>query len=177
VDFETRNDVTVEEYLKMIEFKTAVLVGAAMKMGAIIAEASEADQNSIYAFGKNLGIAFQLQDDYLDAFGDSATFGKQVGGDIIENKKTYLYLKTLEFSDAKTKEELLNLFEDFSGDPKVKVDRVKEIFSQSGAQEATKEAIGAFTKKAYSELDSLKINEEQRKLLVDFGEQLMNRQV
>ncbi|MCL4165974.1 UNVERIFIED_CONTAM: hypothetical protein GTU68_038733, partial [Idotea baltica] len=93
VDFETRNDVTIPEYLKMIEYKTAVLVGAAMKMGAIVANASEADQNSIYEFGRHLGIAFQLQDDYLDAFGDPKTFGKQVGGDIIENKKTYLYLK------------------------------------------------------------------------------------
>ena len=98
VDFETRDDVTIPEYLKMIEYKTAVLVGAAMKMGAIVANASEEDQNNIYEFGRNLGIAFQLQDDYLDAFGDPKTFGKQVGGDIIENKKTYLYLKALEFS-------------------------------------------------------------------------------
>ena len=96
IDFETRDDVTIPEYLKMIEYKTAVLVGAAMKMGAIVANASEEDQNSIYEFGRNLGIAFQLQDDYLDAFGDPETFGKQVGGDIIENKKTYLYLKALE---------------------------------------------------------------------------------
>ena len=90
VDFETRDDVTIPEYLKMIEYKTAVLVGAAMKMGAIVANASKSDQEDIYSFGRLLGIAFQLQDDYLDAFGDPKTFGKQVGGDIIENKKTYL---------------------------------------------------------------------------------------
>ena len=95
VDFETRDDVTIAEYLKMIEYKTAVLVGAAMKMGAIVAEASEKDQQNIYQFGKNLGIAFQLQDDYLDAFGDPKTFGKQIGGDIIENKKTYFIHKRL----------------------------------------------------------------------------------
>jgi len=93
VDFETRTDVTIPEYLKMIEYKTAVLVAAGMKMGAIIANASATSQNNIYEFGRNLGIAFQLQDDYLDAFGDPKTFGKQVGGDIIENKKTFLYLK------------------------------------------------------------------------------------
>ena len=97
IDFETRNAVSIAEYLKMIEYKTAVLVAAAMKMGAIIAGASDEDQNRCYEFGKNLGIAFQLQDDYLDAFGNPETFGKQVGGDIIENKKTYLYLKALEF--------------------------------------------------------------------------------
>jgi geranylgeranyl diphosphate synthase type II len=90
VDFETRDDVTISEYIKMIEYKTAVLVGAAMKMGAIIAETSEEHANLIYDFGLNLGIAFQLQDDYLDCFGNPETFGKQVGGDIIENKKTYL---------------------------------------------------------------------------------------
>ena len=101
VDFETRDDVTISEYLKMIEYKTAVLVGAAMKMGAIVAGTSEENANSIYDFGLNLGIAFQLQDDYLDAFGNPETFGKQVGGDIIENKKTYLYLKAVAFSNEK----------------------------------------------------------------------------
>ena len=104
VDFETRNDVTIAEYLKMIEFKTAVLVAAAMKMGAIIAQTSKENSKLIYDFGLNLGLAFQLQDDYLDAFGDPKTFGKQVGGDIIENKKTYLYLKALEFSKTDEKE-------------------------------------------------------------------------
>ena len=100
IDFETRNDVTISEYLKMIEYKTAVLVGAAMKMGAIVAKVSDEDQNAIYNFGRYLGIAFQLQDDYLDAFGNPETFGKQVGGDILENKKTYLVLKTLELGSS-----------------------------------------------------------------------------
>ncbi|MFB0942647.1 MAG: polyprenyl synthetase family protein, partial [Patiriisocius sp.] len=90
VDFETRNDVTISQYIKMIEYKTAVLIGASLQMGAIIADASQSCQEKIYAFGKNLGIAFQLQDDYLDAFGNPLTFGKQVGGDIIANKKTFL---------------------------------------------------------------------------------------
>lgn len=88
VDFETRNDVTIPEYLKMIEYKTVVLVAAAMKMGAIVARSSKENRSLIYDFGLNLGLAFQLQDDYLDAFGDPKTFGKQIGGDIIENKKT-----------------------------------------------------------------------------------------
>src|SRR6187402_3474343 len=110
VDFENREDVTIPEYLKMIEYKTAVLVAAAMKMGAIIAKTSEKEADLIYDFGLNLGLAFQLQDDYLDAFGDPETFGKQVGGDIIENKKTYLYLKALEFSSPEKALELKKLF-------------------------------------------------------------------
>ena len=92
VDFETRKDVTIDEYINMIRLKTSVLVAAALKMGAIVAETNELDATLIYDFGLNLGLAFQLQDDYLDTFGDAATFGKQIGGDSIENKKTYLYL-------------------------------------------------------------------------------------
>ena len=96
IDFETRNDVSIAEYIKMITYKTSVLVAAAMEMGAIIANVSKNEAEKIYDFGLNLGIAFQLQDDFLDTFGDAATFGKQIGGDILENKKTFLYLKALE---------------------------------------------------------------------------------
>ncbi|MFD2725132.1 polyprenyl synthetase family protein [Hyunsoonleella rubra] len=177
VDFETRNDVTIPEYLKMIEYKTAVLVGAAMKMGAIVADASVEDQNSIYEFGKNLGIAFQLQDDYLDAFGDPKTFGKQVGGDIIENKKTYLYLKALEFSSDEDKIKLTDLFSTAPKDSETKVDVAKKIFVDSGASDATKQAIADYTSLAFSGLESLNISEEKKALLKAFGTNLMNRTV
>jgi geranylgeranyl diphosphate synthase type II len=106
VDFETRDDVTIDAYMNMIRLKTSVLVAAALKMGAIVSETSEENANLIYDFGLNLGLAFQLQDDYLDAFGDPETFGKQIGGDIIENKKTYLYLKALELSDEETSKKI-----------------------------------------------------------------------
>ena len=109
VDFETRDNVKTSDYLKMITYKTAVLLGASMKMGAIIARASKEDQDKIYDFGKYLGIAFQLQDDYLDAFGDEIKFGKKIGGDILENKKTYLYLKAIEFLIEDKKNQLLGL--------------------------------------------------------------------
>lgn len=177
VDFETRNDVTIPEYLKMIEYKTAVLVGAAMKMGAIVSGASNTDQNNIYEFGKNLGIAFQLQDDYLDAFGDPKTFGKQVGGDIIENKKTYLYLKALEFSNEDDKEKLQKLFSSTLEDSTEKVDTVKQLFMSSGSAEATKQAIEDYTKKAFSVLKSLNVSEDKKALLKTFGNNLMNRTV
>lgn len=177
VDFETRDDVTIPEYLKMIEYKTAVLVGAAMKMGAIVAETSTENANAIYDFGLNLGIAFQLQDDYLDAFGDPETFGKQVGGDIIENKKTYLYLKALEFSKVEEKEQLLHLFSIHPTDNTDKIQSVKQIFTQTGADAATQQAIQDFTLKAFQTLDAMNISEDKKAILKAFGNKLMSRNV
>lgn len=177
VDFETRNDVTIPEYLKMIEYKTAVLVGAAMKMGAIIAETSEKDAKTIYDFGRFLGIAFQLQDDYLDAYGNPETFGKQVGGDIIENKKTYLYLKALENSSQKDKEKLMQLFSEKSANPTEKVATVKAIFDKANISETMKSAISNYTQKAFKLLETLQVGDEEKQQLKAFGEYLMNRTV
>ncbi|MFL9838398.1 polyprenyl synthetase family protein [Flavobacterium sp. ST-75] len=177
VDFEERNDVTVPEYLKMIEYKTAVLVGAAMKMGAIVAKTSPENADLIYDFGRNLGIAFQLQDDYLDAFGDPETFGKQVGGDIIENKKTYLYLMALQYGDDVSKEQLKELFclQPENSDEKVEV--VKNIFTTSGADTQTKKAIEEYTHKAFDTLAKLDIDDSKKAMLRAFGENLMQRKV
>ena len=177
VDFETRDDVTIPEYLKMIEYKTAVLVGAAMKMGAIVAETSEENANLIYNFGLNLGIAFQLQDDYLDAFGDPETFGKQVGGDIIENKKTYLYLKAVAFSEKEQQQQLMDLFSVQPEDNSDKIKAVKEIFNNSGASKATQDAIQDFTFKAFQTLDKMNISADKKAMLRAFGENLMGRAV
>jgi geranylgeranyl diphosphate synthase type II len=177
VDFETRDDVTIPEYLKMIEYKTAVLVGAAMKMGAIVAETSEENANLIYDFGLSLGTAFQLQDDYLDAFGDPETFGKQVGGDIIENKKTYLYLKAIQFAEADEKEQLLHLFSIHPSDNSEKINSVKELFNQTGASEATQKAIQNYTFKAFETLEKMNISNDKKVMLRAFGENLMNRNV
>lgn len=177
VDFETRRDVTIPEYLKMIEYKTAVLVAAAMKMGAIVAKTSEKEADLIYDFGLNLGLAFQLQDDYLDAFGDPETFGKQVGGDIIENKKTYLYLKALEFSSAEKASELEQLFTLQLEDNTEKIETAKNIFNESGASSATQEAIEMYTFKAFETLEKMEINSEKKDVLRTFGENLMGRKV
>ena len=133
--------------------------------------------NLIYDFGLNLGIAFQLQDDYLDAFGDPETFGKQVGGDIIENKKTYLYLKALEFSKADDKEQLLHLFSIQPTDNTNKIVSVKEIFVSSGAANATQDAIKDYTLKAFDTLEKMEISDEKKMILKVFGEKLMNRNV
>lgn len=177
VDFETRDDVTIPEYLKMIEYKTAVLVGAAMKMGAIVAETSQENADLIYDFGLNLGIAFQLQDDYLDAFGNPETFGKQIGGDIIENKKTYLYLKALEFGNKEDKDQLMHLFSIQPEENLDKIATVKAIFNESGSSKSTQEAIKEYTQKAFETLNKMNISEEKKQILYVFGEKLMNRNV
>ena len=177
IDYETRDDVNLKEYLKMIEYKTAVLIGAAMKMGAIVAGASKTDQDKIYEFGKNLGIAFQIQDDYLDAFGDPDTFGKQTGGDIIENKKTFLYLRALAFSDAEEMMQLEHLYSIYPEDIEDKVSTVKQIFMSTGSAEATKMEIEIYTIKAFSVLSTINISEDKKTLLKEFGEDLMNRNV
>ena len=177
VDFETRNDVTIPEYLKMIEYKTAVLVGAAMKMGAIVAKASSQDQDNMYDFGRYLGIAFQLQDDYLDAFGDPKNFGKQVGGDIIENKKTFLYLKALELASKEDKELLESLFNQNFDDNTNKISTVKRLFAETGATNKTKQEIESYTNKAFSILEDLNISSNKKELLKMFGNNLMNRTV
>lgn len=175
VDFETRNDVTIPEYLMMIEYKTAVLVGAALKMGAIVAGASQNCKDYIYAFGRDLGIAFQLQDDYLDAFGDPKTFGKQVGGDIIENKKTFLYLKAIHLSNKEKADELIQLFSMSPDNPEQKINIVKEQFIASGAAAATQQEIRKYTNQAFSHLEALEIAESSKERLRSFGKSLMER--
>lgn len=177
IDFETREDVTIEEYLKMIEYKTAVLVGASLKMGAIVAGASKENQEKIYEYGRLLGIAFQLQDDYLDAFGDPESFGKQVGGDIIENKKTFLYITTLDTAAAKTALQLEHLYSINPPDSRAKVETVKSLFESSGAAELTRKEIEKYTEKAFKVLQELEISEDKKALLRTFGEGLMNREV
>ena len=177
VDFETRTDVSIPDYLKMIECKTAVLVAAAMKMGAIIAQTSEENAQLIYNFGLNLGLAFQLQDDYLDAFGDPKTFGKQVGGDIIENKKTYLLIKAIEFASPEEKQQLLQLFSVHLDDSTEKIDTVKQLFITTGAAQATQNAIADFTAKAFEIVTQMNISEDKKEILSHFAENLMKRKV
>lgn len=177
VDFESRDDVMLPEYLKMIEYKTAVLVAAALKMGAIVAGAPEQAQEAMYNFGLNLGIAFQLQDDYLDVFGDPKTFGKQVGGDIIENKKTYLYLKAMSTQSEAIKRELEHLYSIQPKETETKVNAVRAIFKRTKADEATQAAIADYTEKAFKILVKLSISQEKKEILRQFGENLMNRTV
>lgn len=175
VDFETRNDVSISEYIKMIEYKTAVLIGTAMKMGAIVAQTEKENSKLIYKFGLNIGLAFQIQDDYLDAFGDPKTFGKQVGGDIIENKKTYIYIKALELAGSNERKQLIDLFSTKSKENSAKIETVKQIFETTGAATETRNAINEYTSKAFEVLETIDIPSESKDVLRIFGAGLIDR--
>ena len=177
VDFETRKDVTIDEYINMIRLKTSVLVAAALKMGAIVAEANEENANLIYDFGLNLGLAFHLQDDYLDTFGDPETFGKQVGGDIIENKKTFLYLKTLEVADKETVKKIKYFYRRKLKENNIKITEVTRIFKINDIPFLIKEEIEDYTQKAFATLEKMNITEANKQNLKAFGLWLMNRTV
>ena len=176
VDFETQSETTIEAYLEMIRLKTAVLVGCALKMGVYISEGNENEAQKLYDFGVKLGMAFQVQDDYLDAFGDPKTFGKQLGGDIIENKKTILYHKTLALGTSTQKIELQQWFESnkqFTDSDKIL--GVKKLFTTSGAAAASQNLMKEYTEEAFRVLDSLELKSKRKQILVDFANQLLQR--
>lgn len=177
VDFETRNDVSIDEYINMIRLKTSVLVAAALKMGAIVAETEDTNADLIYDFGLNLGLAFQLQDDFLDTFGNPETFGKQVGGDIIENKKTYLYLKALEVSSKNDQGKLKYYYKKKLKENTVKIADVRRIFELNEIPFLIKKEIENYTQKAFDTLTTMSISEDSKQKLKDFGLWLMNRSV
>ena len=172
MDFETQSDVSLSDYMKMIENKTAVLLAASLQMGGITAGANTDQQNHLYEFGRNLGIAFQLKDDLLDAFGNHKDFGKQVGGDILANKKTFLYLKALQLADTDTKKRLQIYFlETDSSDEKV--EGVKSIFKNLNIQKHTIDMMKAYYTKAMKHLDA--ISSDNKAPLIAFSEKLMDR--
>jgi len=175
IDFETRNDVTITEYINMIRLKTSVLVAAALKMGAIVAKASEKDANLLYEYGLNLGLAFQLQDDYLDTFGDPETFGKQVGGDIIENKKTYLFLKAMELANNDDKQKLQFFYKQKLEENSIKIDEVTRIFERCDIPGLIQKLIQDYTNLSFDSLNQMNISLENKEKLIQFGTFLMAR--
>jgi len=177
IDFSKKDNVSSEEYLKMIEYKTAVLIGASMKMGAIVAGASIKDQNNIFEFGKNLGLAFQIQDDYLDTFGEEEKFGKKIGGDILENKKTLLFIKAKQLLNFKENEKLTELYSSKSIDDESKIQEVKKLFEKCNIPEIIKSEIENFTNISLKMLDELQINYEKKDFLRDFANSLMKRNI
>ena len=178
IDFEEKEDVNQNNYLEMIRLKTAVLIGCALKMGALIADASDDDLEAIYEFGELLGIAFQIQDDYLDVYGDSISFGKKIGGDIIENKKTILFHHAMSNGSINEKKELLKWYDKRTVNEigNKKIDVVKSIFDKTNAREACMKLIKDYTIKAFNKLSHLGISQEAKTLFKNFGNNLMKRE-
>jgi geranylgeranyl diphosphate synthase type II len=173
MDFENRAEVLQNEYLQMITLKTSVLLAASLQMGAILGGADDTDQAHLYEFGKNLGIAFQLQDDYLDAFGDPDKFGKQVGGDIIANKKTFLLIYALENANPQMRNELIELLGNNEAD---KVSRVLQIFRACGVDQWANAQKEHFFNLAMNHLHALRVDEAKKKPLIDLAGFLIQRE-
>lgn len=173
IDFEKMTDVSMNAYIEMISLKTSVLLAASLEMGAIIGGASEGNCRHIYEFGKNLGIAFQIQDDYLDAFGDPEKFGKEVGGDIRQNKKTFLLLHALEVADANQKKILQELM---NKNPADKVQKVLEIFKTCGVDEWAKELKEKYLQTALTHLQDIAVLSSRKGPLEELAAFLIQRE-
>jgi len=175
MDFETKSNVLESEYLEMIRLKTAVLLAASLKMGAIIAGSSEKDSDLIYEFGINIGMAFQLQDDLLDVYGNCETFGKNIGGDIVTNKKTLLLIKALKNSDPETKKELENWIDKKEFRPEDKIKAVRAIFDKTNVKTLCQNEMECHLDKALKSIESISISENRKQSLIKLATDLMNR--
>lgn len=177
MDFETTLNVPIEKYMQMIKLKTAVLLAASLALGALVANASEHDINNIYDFGINIGLAFQIQDDYFDSFGDFETFGKRIGNDIVTNKKTFLLINALNMAEGNLKSRLEELFSTETTDEQSKIQEVKEIFYKLQIPEIAKEKINSFYKYAQKNIDNLKgISSSKKEILYEFAEYIIKRE-
>ena len=175
MNFEQSEDVTIPDYIEMIKLKTAVLIGAALQMGAIVANADDQSTKLLYEYGGNLGIAFQLQDDYLDVFGDAEKFGKQVGGDILENKKTYLLLKALELANEDQKAKILSWLNKTEYNSNEKIQGIVGIYNQLDIQRYIKEEMKRYTDQAFASLNEIPIEAKKKEPLQNLAESLLVR--
>lgn len=176
MNYESRIDLSGDDYIKMVTLKTSVLIAASLKLGAMIGGASHADSDLMYEFGKNIGIAFQIRDDLLDVYGDPEKFGKKIGTDIVANKKTYLMVKALEAADEITGKNLRELIGTKEIDPSEKITKIIEIFNHLGIKKMTKVKSKEFYDKGLHALDLVSVDIGQKKSLKDFVQQLMERE-
>ena len=175
MEFETRNDVAEEEYIEMIRLKTSVLLACALKMGAVVAGASDADANALYAFGEKVGLAFQLQDDLLDVYGDPKVFGKAIGGDITSNKKTFMLINAFNRADAGTRAELERWTTATEFDPAEKIAAVTEIYNRLGIDKLAEQRIKDYFEQSRQHLDELSVSDDRKAVLREYTERMMNR--
>lgn len=176
MEFEQRNDVHIDEYINMIRLKTAVLLGGALKIGAVIGGANENDADLLQTFGEQLGVAFQLQDDILDVYGDPEKFGKQVGGDILSNKKTFLLIKALELANAEQAAELNKWFSNTLVNPKEKIDAVTGLYDQLDIRHHAWKTMHTYADKAFMALDAIVLPDSNKQYLRGFADGLMVRE-
>ena len=174
--FETRNDVTAAEYIEMIRLKTSVLLACALRMGALLADAPESDQQALYAFGENLGLAFQLQDDYLDVYGDPKVFGKRIGGDILCNKKTYMLIQALLRANAEHRAQLDAWLARTEYDEEEKIRAVTELYDEMNIAQVAQEKMDEYYQRALKCLDRIAVSEEKKRPLRQMADALMKRQ-
>ncbi len=175
MDFETRNNVSVEEYMKMIGYKTAVLLAASLQIGALMANAPDDDAKLLYDFGYNLGMAFQLQDDYLDSYGNTASFGKSIGGDILANKKTFMLLKAFELANHEQTDKLKRLINTEISNSQEKIDSVISIYNQLDIAALVKQEMEKYYNKAITCLKNVKVEPSKKTELLREAKKMMQR--
>ncbi len=177
MEFEARMDVKVDEYIEMIRLKTSVLLAAALKIGACLADAPAEEAQKLYDFGVKMGLAFQLQDDWLDVYGDPKVFGKNIGGDILCNKKTYMLITALEQADTRQREELTRWLNAGDDVPAEKIAAVTALYNEIGVGKRCEEKVEAYYSEGLTILESIALPEERKQVLKEFACSLMNRKV
>lgn len=176
MDFEHRNDVTEDEYIEMIRLKTSVLLACAVKIGAILADASDEDADNLYKFGEQIGLAFQLQDDLLDVYGDPKVFGKAIGGDITSNKKTYMLINAFQRANEQQREQLRRWTEAVDFDREEKIAAVTELYNQIGIRELCEQKINEYFQEGVKYLDRVSVDEQRKEELRQYTFEMMKRQ-
>ena len=175
MDFEDRNDVTVDEYINMISLKTSVLLGCALKTGALLADGTEEDCDTLYEAGVNMGLAFQLQDDLLDVWGDPKTFGKEIGGDIMNNKKTFLLINAMQLATGDDADELRHWLNDPYTTRDDKVPAVTALYERLGVRQLAQDAIAEYNARAVESFNRVKISDEDKQAFIDLANRLAGR--
>ncbi len=175
MDFETRNDVTEDEYIEMIRLKTSVLLACALKIGAILADAPADDAENLYRYGEQVGIAFQLQDDFLDVYGDPNVFGKKIGGDILCNKKTYMLINALSMANDSQRAELNHWIESKDYDPQAKIVAVTKLYDEIGIRKLCEEKVSYYFQQSLYYINKVKVDDSKKVELRHFIDSLMDR--
>lgn len=176
MEFENRNDVKEEEYIGMIRLKTSVLLACALKIGAILADASPEDADNLYRFGEQIGLAFQLQDDYLDVYGDTKVFGKEIGGDITSNKKTFMLINAFNHANAEQRKELQKWVDAKDFDRKEKVEAVTRLYNEIGIDKMAQDKIAYYFEQSKKYLDAIHVDAARKSELQQYAQRMMERQ-